>query len=122
MTNIDNYTIFGLHSTAERYTWAAYHLFVLLSSLIGDTLILYASFHKGAIKLNDFMVTVIQHIAVTDIANSIVGVLPRICSLIADRWVLGTTACYARVYLHYIVTTTSMSLIAVLTTSKLLLH
>ena len=53
---------FGLHNNAERYTWAAYQLFVLLSSLIGDTLILAASFQKDAFKINKLIITVIQHI------------------------------------------------------------
>ena len=56
----NNYTIYGIHSPAERYLWAAYNLFVFVSSLIGDTLILFATFQKGAFKLNKFIVTVMQ--------------------------------------------------------------
>ena len=84
----NNYTIFGMHNNAERYFWAAYNLFVLLSSLIGDTLILYASFHKGAFKLNKFIVTVMQHIAVIDLATAITAPLSVAVSLIANTWVL----------------------------------
>ena len=52
-----NYTAFGMHSDAERYFWASYHIFVLLSSLIGDSLILVASLQKDTIKVNKFIVT-----------------------------------------------------------------
>ena len=117
----NNYTRFGIHNKAERYSWAAYHIFVLLSSLIGDTLILYASFQKDAFKLNKFILTVIQHIAVSDLAYSIFSVFPGAVSLIADDWVLGSIMCYARVYLGYFIYPAGMSLIAVLATSKFLL-
>ena len=116
-----NYTIFGLHCDPERYSWAAYHLFVLLSCLVGDTLILCASFQRGALKLNKFIVTVIQFIAVCDLAYAIFTVLPGAVSLIANAWVLGSVMCYVRVYSSYFIYPAGMSLIAVLTTSKILL-
>ena len=70
MMSSDDYgkfTEYGIHIAAERYFWAANHLFVLLSSLIGDNLILYASFQEDALKLNKFIVSVLQHIAVSDL-------------------------------------------------------
>ena len=77
MINIsDNYTVFGMHGTAERFSWVAFHIFVLLSSLFGDSLILYASVQEGAIKLNKLIVTVMQYIAVSDLVYTIAGVLP----------------------------------------------
>ena len=121
MISSNNYTVFEIHSTAERYSWAAYHLFVLLSSLIGDTLILYATFQKDAYKLHTFLVTVIQYIAVSDLAYAMTGVLPGSLALIANTWVLGDTMCYVVVYGRYLSYLSGMCLIAVLTTSKLLL-
>ena len=112
---------FGIHNNAERYTWAAYQLFVLLSSLIGDTLILAASFHEDAFKVNKLIVTVIQHIAVSDLANSISLVLPVAISSLANSWVLGQTVCNVQSYVAYYVTAVGMSLIAVLTTFKYLI-
>ena len=115
-----NYTVFGIHSNAERYSWAACHLFVLLSSLVGDTLIIHASCYKEAFKLNKFIVTVIQYIAASDIVYAIIGVLPRTVSLITNSWVLGDALCYARIYLGYFFYVAGMWLIAVLTLSKFL--
>jgi hypothetical protein len=121
MKTYDNGTKFGIHSTAGRYSWAAYHIFVLLSSVIGDTLILYASFQKSAFKLNKFLLTVIQYIAAFDLSYTAIDIFPTAASLIANAWVLGDGMCYARVYLSYFVYLVGMSLIAILTTSKCLL-
>ena len=123
MSTLTNYSDikFGVHGNAERYTWAAYQLFVLLSSLIGDTLILVASFHKDAFKISKLIVTVIQHIAVSDLMNSIIFALPKATSLLANSWVLGPTLCNAQPYLIYFVNPASMCLIAVLTTFKFLI-
>ena len=112
MKTFNNYSQpdFSIHNKAERYSWAAYHLFVLLSSLIGDTLILFASLQKDAFKLNRFIVTAIQYIAVFDLAYAMTGVLPTIISLIANTWVLGAAICYLRVYLTYFIYLSGMSL------------
>ena len=48
-------------------------------------------------------------------------VLPGAISLIANAWVLGDAICYVNVYLSYLFYIAGMSLIAVLTTSKLLI-
>ena len=113
---------FGISNNGERYFWAAYHFFVLLSSLIGDTLILIASFQKDAFKVSKILVTIIQHIAVSDLVFAISTVLPATISLLANSWVLGGTICYVQVYLiSYYVYLSGMSLIAILTTSKFLI-
>ena len=123
MTTSSNYSDieFGMHNNAERYVWASYHLFGFLSSIIGDTLILTASFQKDAFKINKILVTVIQHIAVPDLTYTISALAPTAISLLANSWVLGQTLCYARVYFGYFAFAAGMSLIAVLTSSKLLI-
>ena len=114
---------FGLLSDAERHSWAGYHIFVLLSSLVGDSLILYASFQRDAFKLNKFIVTIIQFIAVSDLVYAIFSVLPRTVSFLADSQALGEAAgvCYTTVYVSYFNYSAGMSLIAALTTAKFLL-
>ena len=93
-----NFTHLKIENNTVRYLWAAYHIFVLLSSLIGDSLILYASIQKNSFKLNKFIVAIIQHIAVCDIGFAISSVLPIAISLLADSWVLGKV--YTCDYLH----------------------
>ena len=113
--------MYGIHDDSKRYFWAAYHFFVLLSSLVGDTLILYASFQKDAFKLNKSIVSVLQHIAVSDLVLSFFTVLPATISLLVDSWVLGKTTCYVRLYITYTAYPAGMMFIAVMTTNKLLL-
>ena len=121
MVTSNNYTIYGIHNNSERYFWASFHLIVFSSSLIGDILILYATSRKNAFKLNKFIVTVLQYIAVADLLYSVIAVLPAATALIANRWILGDAICYARVYLSYYIYLAGMSFIAVLTTTKFLI-
>ena len=119
--NVSNYTLYGIQSSAERYFWAAYYIFVLLSSIIGDTLILYASIHKDAFKLNKFIVSVLQNIAVSDLIISITVFLPKVTSLLTNNWALGIAMCYASVYISIGTLAAAISFIAVMSTSKFLL-
>ncbi|KAL5252557.1 hypothetical protein ACHWQZ_G015365 [Mnemiopsis leidyi] len=123
MTISNNYTDikFAIQSDTERYIWAVYFLIGVLSSVIGDTLILIASSRGGVFKVSKFLVAIIQHIAVSDLASVITFLLPTNVSLIANVWILGKTLCYARAYTAYVIYMTGMSLIAVLTTSKFLI-
>ena len=65
-----NYTMFGIKSEAGRHALAGWLVFVVLSSLLGDSLILLASVKYRAINLHNIIVTFIQHIAVCDLLNS----------------------------------------------------
>ena len=121
MVETTNFTKFGIHNDAERYAWVTYTIFVSLSSLIGDSLILYASFQRDAFKLNKFIVAIIQHIAVCDIGYTISSIIPITTSLIANTWVLGDAMCYARVYLGHSIYPAGLFQITFLTASKMLL-
>ena len=110
-----------IDSPWERYLLISYLLIVLLSSLIGDTIILIASVRYNAMKLNKFIVAVMQHIAVSDILVSITYVLPTMISLIANQWILGDVIAYIQVYLDGHSFTASNILMCALMCSKLLL-
>lgn len=114
-------TKFRVQSNIVRYGWAAYQLFVLLSSFIGDSLILVASFQNSAFKINKLIVTVIQHIAVSDLAYSLVQVFPGAVSLITNQWVFGNIVCYLSAYITYFPYTAGMLFIANLTALKFLI-
>ena len=115
-----SYEDFKIHSSAERYIWATYAFFVALSSILGDTVILLASRNRDSFRLNKFLVTIMQHIAVCDISVSITNILPSAISLIADSWVLGEALCFAQPYLSSLYGV-NMYLVCVLTTAKFLL-
>ena len=123
MSNSSNHSDikFGIQSNAERYCWAAYFIFGILSSVVGDTLILVASSHKGAFKINKILVTIIKHIAVSDLANTIIILLPVTISVLANSRILGTILCYTMAYISIITYQAGMSLIALLTAAKFLI-
>ena len=110
---------FAIVDSSERYFWTVFHIFVLLSSFIGDTLILYASFQRNAFRLNKFIVVVIQYMAVYDILYTIFWVLPVAISLIANSEILGEALCNAQDYLSTVIGFEIMFLTPVLTASKL---
>ena len=114
-------TRYGLESAAQRYTWAGYYLFVILSSLIGDTTILVGSIKHQAIKLREVIVTIIQHIAVCDLLVIATQVLPKFVTLLAEKWIFGDFLCLALIHVAFYVNLASILLICTMTTSKLLL-
>ena len=116
-----NKTNYGIESDAVRYTWAAYYLFVIASSWIGDSIILVASIKYKAIKLHRVVVGIIQHIAVCDLMLATVNALVRFVSLIAERWVFGRSLCYVATYVHYFTKSASIFLICAMATFKVLL-
>ena len=105
----------------ERYLLTSYLLIVLLSSLIGDTIILIASVRYNAIKLNKFLVIVMQHIAVCDLLLAISFIFPTIVSLIVDRWIFGDVGGSIRYLVYSACARSNNILVCVLTTSKLLI-
>ena len=116
-----NETIYAIQNDAIRYTWAGYFLFVLVSSLIGDTTILLASTKYRAFNLHRAIIAVIQHIAFCDLLVAVTDVLTRIASVVSGEWVFGTFLCLVTTYSKYYFNTTSMLLICNMTTTKLLL-
>ena len=110
-----------IQNPAERFTWVLFFVIVLLSSLIGDSLILIASIKYSAFKLNKLIVVVIQHIAVCDLISSFVFVFPTMVSLAANKWVLGETFAYFMVFANFYAYQASGFLISLLSTMKVLL-
>ena len=123
MMNSTNYTdpLFAIQNSAERYFWTIYHVFILLSSLFGDSLILFASFQKDAFKLHSFIVVVIRYIAVCDIGQSIFTVIPRTLSLITNSWIFSDALCRFQDIMNVFIGVGVAWLTPVLTTSKFLL-
>ena len=113
-----NNTDMRITNPTERYTWAAYFILIILSSLIGDTLILIATIKYKAIKLHKVIVTIMQHMAVCDILTAIAATFGPV-SMIADREVLGKVPCYLSTYIVYLTFPTSFLLISAITTTKM---
>ena len=91
--NYSNYTLYGIHNKAERQFLAGYNTLILMSSLVGDTLILTGSSKYQAINLHPALVILIQNIAVADLLFACFRVLPSLVSLQANQWILGNFLC-----------------------------
>ena len=117
----NNETIYGIQSSVERYTLITWTVTVLITSLLGDGIIVLATVKHNAIKLHKVIVVVIQHLAVCNLLLTTVAVFPTTVALIADTWVLGE----ALAHLHVLVLNTCYPaqrvLTCVMTTLKVLL-
>ena len=119
--NYSNYTQFGIQGATERYAYAGWLIFVTISSLIGDTTILVASIKYKAFHIHKIVVTFIQHIAVCDLLNAVVVVLPGAVSVIANRGGSHKIQNYVRFFFTYYLFTSSCYFLSAMTLSKLLL-
>ena len=111
----------AIKDEAVRYIWAGWFIFVLSSSLVGDTIILIASIKYKAIKLHKMMVVIIQHIAVSNLAICITESFPHSVSLITNRWIFGTTICYVKPFVCAFVYQAGIFLVCGMVTCKLLI-
>ena len=116
-----NKTIYAIKNDASRYAWAGYFLFVIISSFVGDTIILIASLKYKAFNLHKVIVVIIQHIAFCDLMVTVTDVLPIFASLVSNQWALGNSMCYLVPYTGYYFNVAGLLLICNMTTSKLLL-
>ena len=112
---------YKITSEQGRYSWAGYLLFVLISSLVGDTIILLASTRYQALRLNKCVVVVLQHIAVCDIVACWGYVIPTLISLLSDRWILGDHIAHLHLYLDYLTFHSTICLTCALAWIKFLL-
>jgi hypothetical protein len=117
--NYGNMSLYEVKSDAVRHAWILYYLVVILSSLIGDTIILIASTKYSALKLHHFIITLMQHIAVCDLAVCTFWVLPRFLSLITNRWILGEKLCTVQPYVMYYFGTACLLLTCAMAVCKL---
>ena len=115
-----NQTLFGLQSSS-RYTWTGFNIFLLFSSLVGDSIILVASINYNAFKLHNIIVVLIQHMAVCDLMLAMTLILPTIISLTSNEWVLGSTMCFLQPYFLHLCYTGSIYLTLAMTTTKLII-
>ena len=93
---------------------------VLLSSLIGDSIILIATIKYKVIKIHKVIVTVMQHMAVCDLIQTVFRVIPVTLALISDRWVVGELLCQVEVIVNWTCTPLTLFLTCAMTTLKLI--
>ena len=121
MTDLASDSIVVIMSDAERFSWVAWLVLVFFCSFGGSVTILVASIKYKAFRLNQVIVTIIEHIAVCDIMIALTGILIQTVSLIYGSWVFGNTACYIRAYVGRYITAVSIFLITAMTVIKFIL-
>ena len=121
MYNFSNKALFGFKNDTERYLWAGWLTFVIVSSLLGDSLILIASIKYKAFNLHRMIVTFIQHIAICDLLNTIGNVAPAMFSAIYDTGSPYRFIDYVRSFILYYTSASSSFFISKLVLGKLLL-
>ena len=121
MFNFSKSAKFGMKNDAERFLWAGWLLFVFVSSLLGDSLILIASIKYKAFNLHKMIVTFIQHIAINDLLSAVGSIIPSILSTIYETGSPYRFIDYARLFILYYTTVSNSVFISALTLGKLLL-
>ena len=112
--------MYGFRRNAEWYILIGYHLFVIASSLLGDTIILIASIKYRAFKLHKVITVIIEHIAVCDLMVLSTLIFPSFASLIADRRIFGSFVSYLTFYTRNYFCFAGVLLVSAMTTSKVL--
>ena len=105
----------------ERCFLIGYLLSVLISSIVGDTIILIASTRYNALKLNKFILAIIHHISICDLITDISNLLPILTALWTKGWVLGEFLTRVSAFLAGWSYLLSNILVVILTCSKFFL-
>ena len=106
----------GIETEVERSFLVLWVLTVLVSSLVGDNIILIATCRYKVLNLHKVMVAIVQHMAVCDLLQSEFQVFPSTTALIADKWLLVDVMGHIQENLLMIPAGYSMFLTCVLTT------
>ena len=109
----------GIQDNAERSFLVFWLLIVLVSSLLGDSIILIATCRYKVLNFHKVIVPIIQYMAACDLLQSIFRVFPTTTAVLADRWVLGEVIGHIQANLLSIMAGYSMSLTCALTAVKL---
>ncbi|KAL5258342.1 hypothetical protein ACHWQZ_G008993 [Mnemiopsis leidyi] len=105
----------------ERIALTLWSVAVLLTSLIGDSVVLIATTRHKAVRLHRVLVALLQHLAVSNLLQTLFRVLPVTPTFTTDYWVLGTLLCHLEDSLGIVCPTATMLLTCCLSTVKLLL-
>jgi hypothetical protein len=115
-----NKTIYGIRDDTERAGLILWSLVVLTASLIGDSVILLATFKYKAFKQHKVIISVAQHLAVCDLLQVVFRVIPVTLALITDRWVMGVLFCHIQDNVGFVWGMATQLLTCTLSTLKLI--
>ena len=102
----------------HRSLWITFFFIGTVMGLLGNTVILIAAKRK-AILLDSITTTLIQHVAVSDVLNTLIVIVPEFVTVLTDHWLFGREFCYLRAVSQVSLQTHSMLLVCALNCSKL---
>ena len=120
-SNPSELTLYGELSTAEKYAWITFLLFVLCSSILGDTTVLIVSLRYKVFQLHEFLVAIIQHIAVCNLLLSLRTLFFRLIPVFEERWILGSFWCSVNAFSTMYLYLQSYCLVCILSVGKFVL-
>ena len=119
--NYSNFTQFGIEDNGERYGWASWLVFVIISSLLGDTTILIGSIKYKAFRLHKIIVTFIQHLAVCDLFITVGTLVHTLVHLISNSGGSSKIIQHLQFFIIYHSHSVSSTLVSAMALSKLVL-
>ena len=114
-------TTLGLTSSQQRHTWMSWQIFIVISSILGNTTILFSSIRYRALRIHRMIVVYMEQLAICDYMFSACIILPSAVCVVKNKWVFGRFYCALSVYISYYFYTASMLLVGAMTTSRLML-
>ena len=90
-----------IQSTPERVFLIIWCLFTLTASLLGDTVILVATLRYKAIQMHKVVIAVMQHLAISDLLQTVFRVLPTTLVLLSDEWRIGEVTCHIQSNIYF---------------------
>ena len=116
-----DYEKFGMKNNVARNIYGGWLIFVVICTLLGDSIILVASIKYKAFKLHRIIVALIQHIAVCDLLHASSSALPIVVSVFYNSGGSSKILNQVRFFISYYVNSLSASLIAAISLGKLCL-
>ena len=99
----------------------AWGQFSLLLGLVSNPFVLYATIAHNAIRLDKLSVWIINNLAVVDIMNTLIVLLPNLqTQYLGGKWVLGRDLCYAYSCCRFAFFVVNIFLIMVMSLNKLI--
>ena len=111
----------AIKDDAERSILILWNLTVLLTSLIGASIILIATIKYQAIKLHKVIITVMQHMAVCDLIQTVFKVFLGTLATITYVWMMGELLCHVQFNISWVCAPVALFMTSALTTLKLIM-
>ena len=118
--NFSDYVQFGIHNDVERFAFAGWMMLVVVSSLLGDTIILAASIKYNAFRLHKTVVVFIQHLAVCDLLNTTGNLVPAVVSITINSRSSSEVLKFIRFFANILANLVGPALVSAMTLGKVL--